>query len=152
MQERISTGDMRRGNGKPVGAASRFPQLRDRIVHGRAKLSAFSRGVSSSKLPVLALENMNATRLIGCTLLIAALSAAAKLPPEKLKQLPPPAARKVDFAKDIQPIFEACCTQCHARGKDKGGFSIETREKFLKGGDSGVVAVKGRSEESLLIE
>ncbi|HEY6168074.1 MAG TPA: DUF1549 domain-containing protein, partial [Verrucomicrobiae bacterium] len=41
---------------------------------------------------------------------------------------------------------------CHARGKDKGGLSIETREKFLKGGDSGVVAVKGRSGESLLIE
>ena len=42
--------------------------------------------------------------------------------------LPPPAAHAVDFAKDIQPLFEAACIKCHAKGKDKGGFSLETRE------------------------
>jgi mono/diheme cytochrome c family protein len=93
---------------------------------------------------------------IKCLLLFvligAFFSASAKLTPEQVRQLPPPAARKVDFAKDIQPIFEASCVQCHARGKDKGGFSLETRAKFLAGGDSGVVAVPGKSAESYVVE
>ena len=56
--------------------------------------------------------------------------------PELLAKLPPPAARPVDFVKDIKPLFEASCIQCHAKGKTKGGLSLETRELLLKGGDS----------------
>jgi len=38
-------------------------------------------------------------------------------PAKKLAdQLPPAASRTVDFARDIEPIFEASCVQCHARG------------------------------------
>jgi hypothetical protein len=58
----------------------------------------------------------------------------------------------VDFARDIQPIFEASCVKCHGRGKDKGGFRLDTRETFLKGGDSGASAEAGKSAESYLIE
>jgi hypothetical protein len=32
----------------------------------------------------------------------------------------------VEFVKDIQPLFEAACIKCHAKGKAKGGLSIET--------------------------
>src|SRR6185436_19887324 len=49
-------------------------------------------------------------------------------------------------------IFEASCVKCHGRGKDKGGFRLDTRETFLKGGDSGEVASAGKSAGSLLIE
>jgi mono/diheme cytochrome c family protein len=58
------------------------------------------------------------------------------------------AAVPVDFTRDIQPIFEASCVQCHARGKEKGGFSLETRADFLDGGETGIAAVAGRSAES----
>ncbi|HUR59753.1 MAG TPA: DUF1549 domain-containing protein [Opitutaceae bacterium] len=75
-----------------------------------------------------------------------------KLPPDKLAQLPAPATTRVDFVRDIQPIFEASCVQCHARGKDKGSFSLETRDDFLEGGDSGAPAVAGQSAESHVIE
>jgi mono/diheme cytochrome c family protein len=75
-----------------------------------------------------------------------------KLPPEQLAQLPVPASRPVDFARDIQPLFEASCVQCHARGKSKGNFSLETRADFLAGGDAGAPAVAGHSAESYLIE
>jgi hypothetical protein len=54
----------------------------------------------------------------------------------------------VEFTRDIQPIFEASCVQCHARGKEKGGFSLETRADFLDGGENGIAAVLGRSAES----
>ena len=66
------------------------------------------------------------------------IAAAVSLPlAGRAADLPPPAARTVDFVKDIKPLFEAACVKCHAKGKDKGGFSLETREAFLKGGDTG---------------
>ncbi len=78
--------------------------------------------------------------------------ASAKLPPESVAQLPAPAAQRVDFARDIQPIFEASCVQCHARGKNKGNFSLETRRDFLEGGDAGAPAIAGHSAESYVVE
>jgi hypothetical protein len=67
-------------------------------------------------------------------------------------QLPPPADREVDFVKDIQPLFESSCVKCHAKGKDRGGLSIETHEGLLKGGDTGAAIVPGDSAKSLMLE
>jgi mono/diheme cytochrome c family protein len=67
----------------------------------------------------------------------------AGLTPRQLASVPAPALVKIDFARHIQPIFEASCVQCHARGKDKGQFSLETREAFLEA---------GKSAESLVVE
>ena len=41
--------------------------------------------------------------------------------------------------------------RCHGRGRSRGGFSIETRELLLKGGDDGPAVVLGKSAESHLI-
>ena len=71
--------------------------------------------------------------------------------PELLAKLPKPADRPVDFVKDIKPLFDATCVQCHAKGKIKGGFSLETRDALLKGGDSGPAVVPGKSAESRLV-
>ena len=57
----------------------------------------------------------------------------------------------VDFARDVKPILQVSCVRCHARGNDKGGFSIETRESMLRGGDTGPAVVPGQSADSLLI-
>jgi cytochrome c553 len=62
----------------------------------------------------------------------------------------PSAAGPISFSRDIRPILQAC-VRCHARGNDKGGFSIETRESLLKGGDTRPAVVPGRSGDSLLI-
>jgi len=67
-------------------------------------------------------------------------------------QLPPASSNPVDFARDIQPIFDTSCVQCHAHGKAKGSFSLETRADFLLGGDTGPPAFAGKSGESLVIE
>src|SRR5258708_31614709 len=67
-------------------------------------------------------------------------------------QLPPPASHTIDFAREVKPLFEAACVKCHAKGKDKGGLSLETREAFLKGGDTGEAAVLGHSAKSLIVE
>ncbi|MBL9206962.1 MAG: DUF1549 domain-containing protein [Opitutaceae bacterium] len=81
----------------------------------------------------------------------AGASLEAGLTPEQRATLPAAAGRTVDFARDIQPIFEASCVQCHGRGKAKGSFSLETRDDFLLGGDTGAPAVAGKSAESLVV-
>ncbi|MBI5801434.1 MAG: SUMF1/EgtB/PvdO family nonheme iron enzyme [Verrucomicrobia bacterium] len=49
--------------------------------------------------------------------------------------------KKINFAKDIQPIFEFNCVSCHKEGHAKGGLRMETRELTLKGGESGAGVV-----------
>jgi len=66
-------------------------------------------------------------------------------------QLPAPAARTIDFAADVKPILQASCARCHARGRERGGFSIETRERLLAGGDNGAAVVPGDSAASELV-
>ena len=82
----------------------------------------------------------------------AGASLQAELTLEQRATLPPAASRPVDFARDIQPIFEASCVQCHARGKAKGSFSLETRDDFMLGGDTGPPAIVGNSADSLVVE
>src|SRR3954466_6746661 len=89
---------------------------------------------------------MSRFALITSALLVAASLSAAPT------ALPPPADHAIDFTKEIKPLFEAACIKCHAKGKAKGGFSLETRDAFLKGGETGPAAVPGKSAESLVIE
>ena len=76
-------------------------------------------------------------------LLGAIVPLSARLSPEQLTKLPPAATGMVDFTRDIQPILEASCVKCHGRGKEKGGFRLDTRATFLKGGDTGATATPG---------
>src|SRR5215471_1812015 len=70
---------------------------------------------------------------------------------EQAAHLPPSANHTVNFSKEIKPILESSCIKCHGRGRTKGSFQLDTRETFLKGGDSGVAVVPGKSADSLLI-
>ncbi|HEV8607851.1 MAG TPA: c-type cytochrome domain-containing protein, partial [Tepidisphaeraceae bacterium] len=85
--------------------------------------------------------------LIVLTLLLAVPSPGAAPP----KPLPPPATHQINFSKEIKPLFEAACINCHAKGKNKGGFSLETRESLLKGGDTSPAAIPGQSDKSLVV-
>lgn len=66
--------------------------------------------------------------------------------------IPDAAVRKVEFATDIKPMFEAACIKCHAHGQKKGGFAVDSRELILKGGESGVGAVPGKGADSLIVK
>ncbi len=68
-----------------------------------------------------------------------------------LSTLPPPATHQVDFAKEIQPILEKKCVQCHGRSHDKGGFRLDNRALFLGESDGGHSVQLGKSADSLLI-
>jgi mono/diheme cytochrome c family protein len=85
--------------------------------------------------------------------LLGSLAAAAVLAASiaAAQTLPPPVARHVDFARDVQPLLRSACARCHARGNDKGGFRFDTRDLLLEGGDTGAAIVPGRSADSLLV-
>ena len=69
-----------------------------------------------------------------------------------VSELPPPAARTVDFAQDIRPLLENNCVQCHGAEKQKGGFRLDVKELALKGGDNYAPNIRpGKSAESPLI-
>ncbi len=79
------------------------------------------------------------------------ISFQVKSSDEPYRSLPPSLDRKIDFTKEVKPILQRSCTNCHARGKSKGGFSIDHIHSFLAGGDSGPAVYKGKGEESPLI-
>src|ERR1044072_7776072 len=79
-------------------------------------------------------------------------SAGATITAEQLRTLPPPADHKINFTREIKPILEARCVNCHGHGRAKGDFRIDSRETLLKGGSSGAVLTPGKSAESYLIE
>lgn len=60
------------------------------------------------------------------------------------------ATRRVDFAKDIQPILEFNCVACHRDGHKKGGLRLDEKELAFAGGDSGKGVVPGKPKESLV--
>jgi hypothetical protein len=59
---------------------------------------------------------------------------------------------KVDFARDIQPIFIKRCYECHGPDKQKNELRLDRKADAFRGGKSGkAVLVPGKSAESELI-
>lgn len=66
----------------------------------------------------------------------------------------PPAAKKdgLTFDKDIKGLLEASCLKCHGAEKPKSKYRVDSREAFIKGGESEEAAVvPGKSEKSPVI-
>ncbi len=65
----------------------------------------------------------------------------------------PPAARNVDFHRDVEPLFRDHCLGCHGPAMQQSGFRLDDRAVLLKGGNSGKAAiVPGSSSASPLIQ
>jgi hypothetical protein len=58
---------------------------------------------------------------------------------------------QVDFARDVVPILESRCYDCHGRGEQEGGLRLDFRDSTMSGGDNGPVIVVGKPTESRLI-
>jgi len=67
------------------------------------------------------------------------------------KPLPPPAAGKIDFAKDVQPILVKKCISCHGAEKQRGGLRLDHGKLAMQGGNSGIVIRPRQSANSKLI-
>jgi hypothetical protein len=63
-----------------------------------------------------------------------------------------PAAPKVDFVRDIQPVLQSSCLKCHGPEKTKGQLRLDSRALAMKGGVNGRVILPGNSKDSLLVK
>src|SRR6185436_7626877 len=58
------------------------------------------------------------------------------------------------FEKKIRPVLAERCHKCHSQKAEKlkAGLYLDSRDGFLKGGDTGVAVVLGEPGKSRLIE
>lgn len=57
---------------------------------------------------------------------------------------------KIDFAKQIRPIFAESCYKCHGAEKQKGKLRLDSPEAITKGGGEGKAIEAGLPEDSPL--
>ncbi|MBT5847075.1 MAG: hypothetical protein HOH86_10815, partial [Verrucomicrobiales bacterium] len=50
-----------------------------------------------------------------------------------VEELPPPAKRKVNFVKEILPIFKKHCVKCHGPDKQKSDYRIDVKARAFEG-------------------
>lgn len=60
---------------------------------------------------------------------------------------------RVDYVRDILPIFEARCLKCHDDKKQKGDYRMDAIEHLFAAGETGETPIlPGRSDESLFVK
>jgi mono/diheme cytochrome c family protein len=97
------------------------------------------------------MKNISTYILIG--LMGSGLSALAALTAEQAAKLPPASTQKdITYAKDIKPILEASCFNCHGEKNPKAGINLTSVENVLKGGKDGKIVEVGSGEKSLIVE
>jgi Protein of unknown function (DUF1553)/Protein of unknown function (DUF1549)/Planctomycete cytochrome C len=88
-------------------------------------------------------------------ILVLAVAGLAALPHARqalqASQTTGPQAAPVDFQRDVQPIFERFCYECHGPKKTRGSFRLDLRSTAMKGGESGAAILPGNSEQSPLV-
>src|SRR5688572_13961196 len=60
-------------------------------------------------------------------------------------------AAPVDYVRDVRPIFQKHCYDCHGPEEREHGLRLDRKADALVGGDSGPALVAGKSAESLLV-
>jgi hypothetical protein len=83
--------------------------------------------------------------VLAATLLAASVMAREQTPSS------PQSPAAVDFTRDVQPILERYCYECHGRSKARAKLRLHGPAFITKGGNSGAALVPGKSHESLLI-
>ena len=80
----------------------------------------------------------------------ATLAAATYTPKKPEPPKPLTAAQKAEYAKVIQPMFDAHCVSCHGPKKEKGKLRLDTLEATLKGGKNPTFVI-GKPNSSMLL-
>lgn len=58
---------------------------------------------------------------------------------------------KIDFWKDVDPIFSRVCYECHNHKEQKADLRMDSRAALLKGGETGPAIIAGNGTKSLVI-
>jgi mono/diheme cytochrome c family protein len=71
----------------------------------------------------------------------------------EVKPINPAEAAKVSYVRDIQPLFDSRCSDCHSGDDLKGDFSTESVANLIKGGKKSHPAIiPGKPDESPLVQ
>jgi hypothetical protein len=62
----------------------------------------------------------------------------------------PAAERQISFGRDVQPVFQKSCWNCHSNSVQLSKLNLASRETALKGGDHGGDIVPGNAGKSRL--
>ncbi|MCA9053603.1 MAG: DUF1549 domain-containing protein, partial [Planctomycetaceae bacterium] len=62
-----------------------------------------------------------------------------------------PDATQVDYLREIRPLLEEHCYECHGSETREAGLRLDRKRPALAGGDSGAVIIPGEPDESLLL-
>ena len=85
--------------------------------------------------------------------LCAALAVAFTASAAAKKELPPASKKTgLTFDKDIKPIFEKSCVECHGEKKAKGKLKLDTLANSLKASENGKSIIPGKSADSSLVK
>ena len=85
---------------------------------------------------------------IGCA---ASLLAGTAFIRAQSQAAPASTAQRVDFTRDIQPIFTTYCYECHGAKKGRARLRLHAPALIRKGGESGPIIIPGKSRDSLLM-
>src|SRR5262249_45487703 len=77
-------------------------------------------------------------RVAACSILVVVLSSRSS---------PGQTPTKIDFGRDVQPIFKAHCIGCHGPSQQMNGFRLDRRRDAMRGGTLAMIA-PGNSEAS----
>lgn len=80
----------------------------------------------------------------------ATLAAATYTPKKPEPPKPLTSAQKAEYAKLIQPMFDAHCVSCHGPKKEKGKLRLDPLEATLKGGKNPTFVI-GKPNSSMLL-
>jgi mono/diheme cytochrome c family protein len=64
---------------------------------------------------------------------------------------PASAGDRIDYLRQIKPIFASRCFACHGALKQEAGLRLDAAFEIRAGGDSGAAIVPGKNAESLLV-
>src|SRR5687767_12369262 len=64
----------------------------------------------------------------------------------------PALAQPPDWQREVAPIFERSCLQCHHEDEAKGGLNLATAAGLRAGSQTGPVIKTGSSDDSLLLQ
>ena len=101
---------------------------------------------------------MKVAKLLWSGLLVVAMAVSsgqpleALEPPSKSRTLPAATKEKVDFVRDVQPLFRKNCYSCHAVETQEAGLRLDRKKLAQLGSDRGPVIVVGKSAESRLVQ
>jgi mono/diheme cytochrome c family protein len=63
-----------------------------------------------------------------------------------------PSDGKVQFARDVEPILQLACLDCHGAAKHRANLRLDTQMMALKGGAHGPALVPGKAAQSLIMQ